>query len=87
MKTILFLAVSGAFLLRPASAAGQEDLPRIEIFAGYSHLRPPSSISSYGMNGWNASIQASWKRWLGFIGEVGGSYGSKPLAETTEVLA
>jgi opacity protein-like surface antigen len=49
--------------------------PAYEIAGGYMYLRYyPTGGSRIGMNGWNASFDYNFKRWLGLEGEVAGSY-------------
>lgn len=74
--------------------AGQE-VPRLEIFGGYSHFRTPSGsfsrqiggtsasiLDNANVNGWEASITGNANRWLGIEGDFAGYYGKV----TTQVV-
>jgi hypothetical protein len=69
MNKLLAIAVALSALALPAMA--QEELQRVEVFAGYqfSHFNP-----SLNANGWNAAINGNFTRWLGITGDFSGTY-------------
>jgi opacity protein-like surface antigen len=81
MKKLVLIAV---FLLGFSIVAVAEDAPAIEVFGGYSFVRVdtttafdvPSNSFDLNMNGWNASVALNGNKWLGFVADFGGVYGS-----------
>jgi opacity protein-like surface antigen len=69
MNKFLMIAVALSAFLLPAQA--QEELQRVEVFAGYqfSHFDP-----SLNASGWNAAINGNVSRWLGITGDFSGTY-------------
>ncbi len=72
------------YLLIPWTLAAQ-DMPRVEIFGGYSHFRMPSGFApdsyaytteSANLNGWNVTATANLNRWVGIDADFGGYYGN-----------
>lgn len=55
--------------------ATDDDYPRAEFYAGYSHLRRTSGTST-GFNGFNASITGNVTKYIGLKGELSGHYNS-----------
>ena len=79
LKWILFL-----LCLLPGTLAAQ-DVPKIEIFGGYSHFSMPSGFSTgdyacttekASLNGWNATATVNFSRWIGMDADFGGYYGN-----------
>ncbi len=68
------------------SALGQE-VPRVEVFGGYSYLNidvqsgvpSTSPIPRQSANGWEASVSVDVRRWIGVEGSVAGYYKTVPL--------
>ena len=58
--------------------------PRVELFGGYSYGLTDLFNSGYrvGLNGWNASLGLNAAKWMGFVFEGSGYYGTSkiPLA-------
>ncbi|MFI5174590.1 MAG: outer membrane protein [Terriglobia bacterium] len=65
-----------------------QEVPRLEIFGGYSHFQAPSGsfsrqiggtsasiLDKANVNGWEASVTGNASRWLGIEGDFGGYYG------------
>jgi len=72
-KAIVILSLVLVFSL---SAAAQ-DTPAAEFFGGYSYARVDASpASDLNLHGWNASLAGNVNRWLGFVGDFSGHYGS-----------
>ena len=89
MKKLVLVAI---FLLGFAAFATAGDAPAVEIFGGYSYVRvnPPSDagVDSINLNGWNASLTFNGNKWLGFIADFGGYYGSPSFGgESADVKA
>lgn len=69
------LAVVCLLCLSALSVA--QDVPKAEVFGGYSYLRfNPGGGTSFNNNGWNASLTFNANKWLGFTGDFGGTYNS-----------
>ena len=75
------------YSLLPGTLAAQ-DMPKVEVFAGYSHFMTPngffsnkffgtgtSIVDRANLNGWNASVTGNANRWLGVEADFGGYYG------------
>jgi opacity protein-like surface antigen len=73
MKKRAFLCCVILFL--PAIAAAQ-DTPRIEAFAGYSHI-DMSDLGTASLNGGDASVAFNPAGWLGLVGDFAGYAGTK----------
>lgn len=59
--------------------ARAQDTTKVEVFGGYQYLRVNpnvSGVSSFNLNGWDASVEVKPWRWLGVVGDFGGAYGS-----------
>jgi len=80
------LWIVGLALVVPAVASAQ-DVPRVEVFGGYSYglirgyvadeLVPGSGTAafpSFGSNGWTGSVAVNATRWCGVVAEAGGLY-------------
>lgn len=69
-------------------AQGQE-VPRVEVFTGYSFVdagfplaTDPAAGTARGvLNGWNVSAAVNANRWFGVVTDVGGYYGSPTKTE------
>ncbi len=66
---VLFL-----FLLRAAA----QEMPRVDVFGGYSllHANEISNSASFNASGWNAAVTPNFNRWLGLTFDVSGQYAS-----------
>jgi len=75
MKKLLLIAV---LLLGFSVMAVAQDTPVAEIFGGYSYVRPDvdEDEDTLNMNGWNASVAFPGNKYLGFVMDFGGVYGS-----------
>ncbi len=86
MKSIVCLVLLSVMSLYAAA----QDHPKAELFAGYSALITESEEDAivigtdrYSvkretgfLNGWNASLAYNPTKWLGFVGDFSGHYGS-----------
>jgi opacity protein-like surface antigen len=82
MKKLVLVAV---FLLGFSVMAMAQDLPKFEIFGGYSLVLvdTTTALRSSGwegmdlnLNGWDSSITFNANKYLGFVAEFGGYYGT-----------
>jgi hypothetical protein len=77
--------IAGLFLSSLFSAVLiAQELPRIEIFGGYSYYRVPShfgpdvyvyTTERAKLNGWNATVTGNFNRWVGVDADFGGYHG------------
>jgi len=63
-------------LVLPVSACAQ-DVPRYEVFAGYSNLAANLNNSSIDMNGVNGSFQENFNSWFGGALDISGHFGTE----------
>lgn len=80
----IILACAAAF----SSLAKAQDTPRVELFGGYSYLNFDASAANnalnqaglqgignrLSLNGWEASANVNFSRWLGVEGDLSGHY-------------
>lgn len=64
MRRFLY-AVGVALLMIPAAAA--QDVPKAEVFGGYSY-------AGEGAHGWDASVAGNVNGWLGVVADASGQY-------------
>jgi hypothetical protein len=50
-----------------------QEVPRVEVFGGYSYVRVAEAINAHG---WNASIAGNANSWFGVAADVSGHYRS-----------
>ncbi|HET7440353.1 MAG TPA: outer membrane beta-barrel protein [Terriglobales bacterium] len=71
----------------PQSPPEPRPMPRFEVFAGYSYFAadPFSLASRSPLHGWQANLTINAARWLGFVADFGGNYGTAhiPVAVPT----
>ena len=60
------------------SAPEPQAVPRLDFFAGYSYASadPFSTNLRTGLNGWEATLSCNAARWLAFVADFGGAYGT-----------
>jgi opacity protein-like surface antigen len=60
------------------SAPEPQAVPRLDFFAGYSYVSadPFSTNVRTGLNGWEATLSLNAGRWLAFVADFGGAYGT-----------
>jgi hypothetical protein len=58
------------------SAVWSQDVPRAEVFGGYSYLNVDTNnlTSRQSLNGWEASAAGNFNRWFAVEGDVSGYY-------------
>jgi opacity protein-like surface antigen len=79
LKFIVCLFVFGLLF---GTAAHAQDVPKFDLFAGYSYLHAnpaTSGISSFGMNGGSASLAYNPNNWLGAVADFGGYHANNIL--------
>src|SRR5579863_2616317 len=69
-----YLLFGFAFLLLCNCARAQSS-DRFEIFGGYSYLSGDfTTVTNGGVNGWNASLNAKVKPWVGVVADFSAYY-------------
>jgi opacity protein-like surface antigen len=81
MMKKLFLLI-GVALLSSLSAVAQE-MPRTEVFGGYSYFHPNGGG---GLHGWNGSVDVNLNKWLGVVADFSGYYGSSSTSVSTAII-
>jgi outer membrane immunogenic protein len=69
------------------AAAHAQDLPKVDIFAGYSYVRDnpsASSVNSFNLNGGSASIAYNVKSWLSAAADFGAYHNGNILGTGTD---
>jgi opacity protein-like surface antigen len=51
-----------------------QEAPKVEVFGGYSFLRPEGGGN---LNGWQVSVAGNINDWFGVVAELSGHYGSR----------
>lgn len=64
----LFLLVS---MLIWAGTAGAQEVPKAEVFGGFSYSRGQYDVDMYG---WNGSLAGVVNRWFSIVGDLSGNY-------------
>lgn len=72
-KALVFLPL----LLLPVSAWGQQAMPQVEIFGGYSNLTANLTGSSFNLNGFDVSVAENMNKWFGGALEVSSHFGTE----------
>ncbi len=79
MKKLIVLV---AILMAVALAVSAQEMPRFEVFGGYSYIHVGSSNlgssqqKGFGLNGWTGQASVNLTNWLGVTADFGGNYGS-----------
>jgi len=70
-----FALIAAAVLGLCGSAFGQ-DVPRAEVFGGYSYLNVDTNglSSRQNLNGWEAAVSGNFNKWFAVEGDVAGYY-------------
>jgi hypothetical protein len=68
MKKILWLVP----MILLVEAGYAQDLPKAELFGGFSYSRGNIDLNMYG---WNASIAGDVNQWFSIVGDFSGNYG------------
>jgi len=73
------------FLLGFSVMTMAQDVPKIEVFGGYSLVLVDTSTAlaqsmfegmDLNLNGWRGSVTVNGNKWLGFVADFGGAYGT-----------
>jgi opacity protein-like surface antigen len=62
-------------LILPVSALA-EDVPKFEVFGGYSNFVANVNTSNFDMNGVNGSFQENLNSWFGGVLDISGHFGT-----------
>jgi opacity protein-like surface antigen len=76
-----------AFLSFFGVAAHAQDMPKIDIFAGYSYVREnpsTSGVSNFSLNGGSASVAYNVNSWLSGVADFGGYHNGNILGTTVD---
>src|SRR5262249_42656946 len=78
MTTTMALLFGFVMLAGLPAWAQVEDFPRAEVFAGYSYasMDRGDRFDRLNLNGWAASGNFNFNRYLGLTGDFAGHYGS-----------
>jgi hypothetical protein len=71
-----------ALLLSLTAALSAQDIPKIELFGGYSYFRlaaEQGGLTGADLNGWNAAVRWNVHPRVGLVADFGGSYGQRGL--------
>lgn len=65
-----------AVLLFFASCAFAQDVPKVELFGGYSYMNvnPTGSTFSINTSGWEGAVNYNFNSRLGIVGDISGHY-------------
>ena len=79
MRTSLNHLASALLLLFAGRipTVAQDEIPSIEVFAGYAYLRTDASEGRVNLNGWNIALEKNLNRILGLTADFDGAYGSQ----------
>jgi opacity protein-like surface antigen len=86
MKKVILVAV---LLLGCCALAMAEELPKGDVFAGYSYYHCNTQVVSgdCNLNGWIVSFSANANKWIGAVGELNGNYGSVGIADDVKRMS
>ena len=76
-----------AFLSFCGVAAQAQDVPKVDIFAGYSYVRAnpsTSGVSSFSLNGGSASVAYNVNNWLSGVADFGGYHNGNILGTNVD---
>jgi hypothetical protein len=86
MRRILLLGAVLLILL-PVAAVGQV-LPKVTLFGGYTYMRDKQNGgSSFGLNGWDVSLEGKSFLWLGWVTDVSQQYGHPFAVDEKQTMA
>jgi len=71
--------VTMVVLLLVSASTFAAEVPKAEVFGGYSMSRMPSSWTN-NLNGWNASVAGNLNSWFGLAGDFSGYYASPEIS-------
>jgi len=73
----VFRIIVIALLIVLLTTAAAAQIPKGNVFFGYSYLRADlASGSSSNLNGWNGSLEGKFLPWIGIVADLSGHYGS-----------
>jgi opacity protein-like surface antigen len=67
------LAIAFVVVLAFAFVSAAQDVPRVEVFAGYTYLRANAALDnpSFSANGGSGQFVYNFNRWVGFVTDIG----------------
>jgi len=70
----------------PEKQKPQQITPKFELAGGYTYrsFYPPNA-ARFGMNGWNATFEYTWKHWISIVGDGTGTYKDRGLNGKTSI--
>ena len=71
MRKATWLIALVPFLTLPARA---QELPKVEVFGGYSYQFVDLGRADLRMNGWNGEVSQNVNSWFGGVGSITGYY-------------
>jgi len=83
-KLVVYLLAVLSFF---GATAYAQDVPKVDIFAGYSYVRDnpsTSGVDSFSLNGGSASIAYNVKSWIGGVADFGAYHNSNILGTGTD---
>lgn len=75
MKLKLLVSLLAVLAFFGVSARAQQEVPKVDIFAGYSYFRAnpsTSGVDSFSMNGGSANVAYNVNHWLSGVADFGG---------------
>lgn len=74
-----------AFILCVNAIVTAQEMPRAELFAGYSYAGadPYATTERTGLNGWEGGLRLNLAKWLGIVADFSGDYGQVKLPVLT----
>jgi len=75
MKLKLLVSLLAVLAFFGVSARAQQEVPKVDIFAGYSYFRAnpsTSGVDSFSLNGGSANIAYNVNHWLSGVADFGG---------------
>jgi len=75
MKLKLWVSLLAVLVFSAVSAYAQENVPKFDVFAGYSYVQANPGVSgfdSFHLHGGNANVAYNWRSWLSGVADFGG---------------
>ena len=65
-----------------------QDIPKAEVYAGYTYLRfnASSPVNAFSANGAQGSFQYNFDKWIGFVAELGGVHNASLTVDSSATL-
>jgi opacity protein-like surface antigen len=79
MRSKMSLMLSVAMILLGGTAMAQDQVPKLELFGGFSYIR---TAGHSNINGWNAQAAVNVNKWIGFAADFAGHYQTESMDAT-----